>query len=354
MITASQIWLLAICVGQAILPHYSRSSAVAREGTRLHKELIPAIVAGELPDTPRGRQLETVEFDRPLRTECTMTVSVTAPRARVLGYNLDRDYSDVGPDEIPGTADLVAEGYTGELKTGSYWVESPPNNPQMLFAGLAQWLISGDVPTMHLVQATGRGRVRDQRYEPQAKELIAYWGRIKALYGRVAQAQETYERGERLPLVTGPHCRMCDAIASCPAATEAFATPPGSVLTDEDAAREYQRAAAALAQATEQRNRARAAMLGDVIEVDGQLLVREKGWRRVVDSDRALAYIEANYGTGAVRAVDQRTTTVGRLDTWAESQPWGGRRRDRRARLTAELEQVDALEWRATENWKVS
>lgn len=283
--SASQLGLLLVCPGQAVLDCYDVSSEAAIDGAREHQVLVPAAASGELPDTPRGRALR--RFDVPVGAECEVPIAVNLGdfSARVLPSNGHRDYSAARPGEIVGTGDWlhVDAAWAGELKTGDVWVDAARWNAQLWFFGLALMFLRGSPggSSLALAQVSERGELRDTYCQPSGPQLWTYYDRLARLRDRVAEQTEKCRAGERLALVRGPHCRYCDAVLTCPALAEG--------LGDGNPGQRYQRAAADLARAQAAELQARQCLSRERYDLgDGNTLVRRDRWTRKLNPDRAI------------------------------------------------------------------
>ena len=329
--TASALELLLICVGSAIIEHYQRSSPEAEDGKREHAELLPGMLSGELPDTPRGRALAAVELPRDASIEVAIAVDVRGWKARELGTT-HRDYSGAGDHEIPGTLDVRAPGWTGELKTGNVWVLRPRDNAQIALGALGAWWVDGKLPLSWLWQVNGAGTLRVMWHHWTAVELMDWRDWFERLLDRVAAARELQAQGARLPLVVGPHCRYCDAVLDCPAhADDGDQTPVDA----------WRWAAHELARAERREEKARTKVF-DGDEGDEHVVRITPRYQRRVDTDRVIELIPE------LVAHATRKLTATAIDAWAGEQEGRGKYKShRRQAVTAELADGGAITYEA-------
>jgi len=155
--TGSALWLLERCPGQSVLPHYVTTSDAAVAGQKEHAELIPALVAGKLPDTPRGCWLGRQGLPQYDRGEVAYAIDLSRMTARELATEYARDYRDAQPGEFCLTVDLEAGGETAELKTGDAPVDGPRRNRQIQAAAVARWLAGRGTVRLRRWTSPGRG-----------------------------------------------------------------------------------------------------------------------------------------------------------------------------------------------------
>lgn len=349
-ISASQIGLLLICPGQAVLKPYGVSSDAAVDGTREHQDLVPAAAAGDLPDTLRGRGLR--RFDVLVGAECEVPIAVNLGdfSARVLPSDGHRDYSAARPGEIVGTGDWlhVDAAWAGELKTGDVWVDAARWNAQLWFFGLALMFLrnSPDGIRLTLAQVSERGELRDTYCQPSGPQLWAYYDRLARLRDRVFEQTEKRRAGERLALVRGPHCRYCDAVLACPALSEG--------LGEGNPGQRYQRAAANLARAQAAELLARQTLSASSYELgDGNKLKRVDKWSRRVNAEDA---IKAMPELAAVATEVPRSLRlhVGDIDAHAVATGTARYGTERKKELSAQLTNAGAMRHTHSETWKVT
>ena len=131
--TASQVDRNMVCLGSASLPQVHEDAPAATRGTEIHARVLdpercPAAIWAWLTDG-YGPDMTVNDFNPDtdlVGFEVTFAWSPETFAGRVLGANLNRDYSAASADEITGTADAVAwwlgaDGWhirIGDLKTG--------------------------------------------------------------------------------------------------------------------------------------------------------------------------------------------------------------------------------------------
>jgi hypothetical protein len=172
---------------------------------------------------------------------------VTTDTARELGRDIGRDYGDLRPGEIPGTADVVGLTADGEgvivfdYKTGWQALTPAHRNVQLGFLAVAA------------ARAYGRRRahvglilVRDgeppvfDRHEWGELELDIWADEIIGLVEHVDTLRADAEAGRRLPVTLGAHCGYCPARRACPGFVDmiqALARDPRGELLDLSAPR---------------------------------------------------------------------------------------------------------------------
>jgi len=348
MISASQIPLLLICPGQAVIDSYGDSSDAAIDGTREHEELLGGMLTGDLPDTPRGRALALVAVPEGTKTEVAVAIDLDNFRARVLPSVGHRDYRAAKPRELVGQGDLlaIAASWAGELKTGAVWVDSSRWNAQLWFFGLALMLLNGvrAAVRLNLYQVNARGSLRDDAgYSPSSAQLWQFFDRLARLRETVDEQREQRQAGNRLALVRGPHCRYCRAVMSCPAIDEATG--------DGNLGARHQKALAELARAQAAVEQTGQLLDADEYDLGDAKLVRRTKWRRHVNPARALEAIPALAPLATTRTTT--SLTMGAVDKYAEGLAIGGTKKERREAMTRLLTDKGAIHHSQTESWEV-
>lgn len=133
-----------------------------------------------------------------------------------------RDYGDLAPSEVPGTADLVGlDGDTVivlDLKTGWKPLGPPAESMQLGFYAVAAARALGATKAL-----VGFVRLRDgaPRYEYATLDeldLEAMAERLRGVVSRVGEAEADWLlTGQPPTLRTGDHCEFCPVFLCCPA-----------------------------------------------------------------------------------------------------------------------------------------
>lgn len=338
-VTASALALLERCPGQAVLPHYGRTSAAAKDGTREHAELVPALLAGRLPDTPRGRWLARQGLPRYSRGEVAYALDLRSMTARVLGRGeYARDYRDAKSEELCGTIDLEGDDETAELKCGALPVAHPRVNRQLQFGAVARWLARGERVRLRLIQVYASGRGWQAEHEPDHGTLARWARELAAVAASVARAQAADD--PRPLLRRGEHCGLCDAREECPAIDDVDGR-------DGDADR-YLGAQAVYQVARTRLDRARALLAGrEHVAEDGRVVRPTTVWRRRIDAEAAVAAIPA------LASYASRSLPVAALSEYAATRADLGRYQSERVRaLEEQLERAGALSYEPTHGYE--
>jgi len=167
--------------------------------------------------------LDLTRIPREARSEVAFAWSLQTGEGRVLGEALDRDYSSVRDDEIPGTADLAwpeeGRAVIWDLKTGKS-LGPAARNWQLRTLALAACRAWGlDEADAKLVYLRSDGHSYVDRAVFDAFDLSAFAADLQLLAERIARAGETVEAGRPPDVELGPWCRYCPALASCPGQT---------------------------------------------------------------------------------------------------------------------------------------
>lgn len=210
--------LSALDARDAVLGTFELEIAAIRDDDERHRreEELDALRAIDVESLPTQLAAE-VAFAWNWRTR----------QARELGRSLDRAY-DVGPDEIPGTVDLLGvverDGvryvYVGDYKRGVTRYGRPGSYAQTLAGGLAAAQVyKADVAHLELIYLDSDGLSWPVHDEVDAWDLDGFADRIEAAMLKAEQLDVDFAAGRPLPLVTGKHCRYCESAKNCSATT---------------------------------------------------------------------------------------------------------------------------------------
>jgi len=214
MITASQADRALGCPGSFALPQARTTSAWAQQGTENHAEAEQAIEAGEVTETMQRIMGDAAAT---ARAEVKLAYDVATGKGRILGYGSDRGYRDLGPFEIPGTADVLAYDaervYVGDRKL---WRAVTParSNGQLATLALAATRALGlDEATVWLEYEHGGV----DRATLDVLELDEFAAKLRRAHAAVAKARQVRAGGSMPDVAEGPYCKHCPAQHACPA-----------------------------------------------------------------------------------------------------------------------------------------
>jgi len=214
--TASQLERLLNCHGSGALPVADTTSAYAAQGSANHAEQEADVEAGQLPEKIAsflGAASTTARAEVKLAYDCA------TDDGRILGTGSDREYGDLAPFEIAGTADVLAfdaeRVYVVDRKLWTA-VTAAERNVQVGFLALAAARALGrSVASVALVYETGRV----DRAELDQIDMGTLAGRLHDLNGNVAIQIARRARGELVDVREGTWCRHCPSAHACPART---------------------------------------------------------------------------------------------------------------------------------------
>jgi len=201
--------------------------------------------------------------------------------ADILGVNINRDYSKVGPGQVPGSLDLVSfDGERGatlvDIKTGRTEVPDAFENWQLKHNALA------------LARAYGLDTIRACifRVSPTGWGEFGEWVEW-GFFDLEAIAAELRERLQASEFVTGTHCRWCPARNTC----EARVGDVMLALAQEELTLEPENAARAwaLGAVMQDMGKAMQGWAKSVCEADGKPIPTTKG--------KVLAFTEGRKST---------------------------------------------------------
>ncbi len=214
-LTASRIELAMRCRGAFTLPHDNTRNVFSDAGVERHAEDEQAIGRGEIPpilaETWPG-------FD--WHAEVAMAYDTATGEGRSLGQGIDREYGNLSPFEIAGTADAI--GRKGDRlvifdKKGFDEVTRAAENPQVRFLALAASRI---YKAKHVEVATGHMLRGLDRADLDAFDLDETAQSVRQTMLDVAKAQHDARNGLPVEFATGRWCRWCPAFAACPRQSE--------------------------------------------------------------------------------------------------------------------------------------
>ncbi len=338
-LTASGLEAVERCPSSAALPRVPESTEASSDGTRLHEVLASrvAYLRGEtapvLTLSPEETDWSDVVLERhPWLTSHVSEVAYSydaTGRGRLLGRNLGRAY-DVGPTEVPGTADYVrvdeAAGVVEvvDLKTGRADVTHPSENLQLALLALA-------ASSWHGVTTVRVGILA----APMGSNPWVTWhelGPLDLLHAaaRIRRVVEAVEAAKTTPRYNvGGWCGYCPARRACPTQTamlRRLATDPQAVAEDiatgivtPDVARvayqRYRAVKAAMAQVEAQLH-AWAKENGGIPLGNGRVWGPRESQRSVIDVEVAWPELVRRYGVDAARemmTMKTSKTAVGRV-----------------------------------------
>jgi hypothetical protein len=247
MITASSIERAHRCEGSTALPRTDEKHAGQDEGNERHTEWEDGINAGNPPAV-----LADHWPGYTWRAEVAFAFDVSTGEGWEIGQGIKRDYGDLGPFVIVGTADAVGRGPNGELVIPDRKSFDP---------NVSRAAINGQLATLALAASRAYGvdeaevAIFHEARRPDIAildfiALETFHLELKGLLERAAAARRKVRDGLELTLTPGTHCRYCSAFHGCKAQNDlALDVRSGdadmrvasiSLDSDEDAARAYE------------------------------------------------------------------------------------------------------------------
>lgn len=215
------------CPGSQALPHVRRPpTGDAKLGTAKHEI---AAAGGPDSETLTAEQRELAEglpadlVPEGVRHEVAYAWDWAADTARLIGYDLGRDYGKLGPTEIALTVDSVgfyddgAGAYIEELKTGWGWIPSVRKHWQGQIALVA-------VSRAHPSVAYGRvaiarpGTTDEMRFDAanfDGDDIERSAKKLHDTMRQVVDLRAAAEQGQVPDVSMGPWCEYCPAIYTC-------------------------------------------------------------------------------------------------------------------------------------------
>lgn len=243
--TFSNLNRAATCAPSAVLPRWPTTGGRARErGLAIHRylELVPQVGAAaalkQIPSTwedggtPAGgprRDCEAINLEElPLgpntRQEVAFAYDARADAGRELGAGLNREYPELGPAELCGTADVVLRAddvvYVADFKSGWRHVPRARDNLQVRALALAACrAYDVEEAEVAIIRLDRDGHAVWDTAGFDMFDLVAIAAQLRGLVAAIeAEAAWIAERGAAAARVTyGDHCTFCEAVRSCPA-----------------------------------------------------------------------------------------------------------------------------------------
>ncbi len=230
-ITASGLDRYIHCPASAVLPQEPRArGAAAKRGTGIHT-FLARIAAGKsrseaLEGIRAGKktsELIDVDFVPAGRPEVSFAYDCETGASRELGSFLDREYGDLGENEIAGTADLIVETEDTirvlDWKTGKTRVTPARHNLQVAFLALAALGSREDQPTVFVdivyIDKDGTFDWDSAKLDSTILSLTAE--RLRAMMRSYHVAKEDVALGLNPKVNEGEWCLYCPALRNCPA-----------------------------------------------------------------------------------------------------------------------------------------
>lgn len=326
MLSASKVGLAATCPASMVLPQTDEKHVGQAEGVDRHAELEADIGAGWTPELLEDRWPRYS-----WRSEVAFSIDLATGEAKELGAGINRQYGDVGPFTVVGTADLVGRGPDGELvivdrKSFDPNVPRAAVNAQLhtlaLMACKAYGVQTCDVAIWHELRAFDVSTV-----EPW--DLKGYSDDLFALIESTTRARAEFRKTGLVAATPGKHCRWCAAFHNCPAQNALVKRVESGVIgtqvaamsleSDEDAARAYElmKSIGMLQKRLVAMVKSRAALRPIPLADGMQYGKRPKQGNRKIDADKAYDLIREKYGQKVADvAVTREATQKGIVDAF--------------------------------------
>lgn len=271
--------------------------------------------------------------------EVALAYDVCSEEARLIGYDIGREYGEVGHWEIVGSIDFLVVGNERvqviDIKTGSYPVSE--HTAQLKFAALAAaHLHERDqaIATIATMDQDNDVHFSSVTYNERDLNNIAI--ELRTLMFRV-RAEESQDHEHTDDCFTpGDHCKFCPGRDVCPGRAERASEmieAPDLVLGSlgQAIAKDPARAWRSYKLATELLNDIKTAFEKHIdehgpIEYEPGLVVRRKDEvREYVRADVALELLEQSFGRGAAIAAREPKTSKARIKRVLSDLDQGGK-----------------------------
>jgi hypothetical protein len=213
-------------------PLHPNAETAAQWGTAVHTLLETGAVDPEhkvkLAEIPVAQTV--APHTRPEHREVAMVWRGETGQAEVLGNGLGREYGELGPKDVTGTADVVMSGYRAlevwDYKTGKS-VPEPQDSAQLKH--LAMMAVKALRPmTAAVVAGFQRIRfdLRKKKDQVTVRDVFAVYGRedldmherrLKRALVVAERVRDDIAAGREPEVKEGSYCFFCPARLECPA-----------------------------------------------------------------------------------------------------------------------------------------
>lgn len=209
--SASKLHLSLKCPASVHLPQEEPPAfvrAAGERGTAIHKEL------------QHNPKPEHAGYWSVLR-EQAFVYNVTSGEAKTLD-GTDREYGELKPDDVPGTADCVLGGFRSfeivDYKTGKEQYATPPrDNPQLNHLALCAWRslfrqATHAALSLQFIRATGASYTTSAIVDVWS--LSAFSRKLRSCLPKAHSVRSDVDAGKFPKVNPGEWCRLCHA--KCP------------------------------------------------------------------------------------------------------------------------------------------
>lgn len=328
--TASKLQDAATCPASAALPVIPSAHPAGDTGHDRHELLVAALEAVRTgtaltPTNPVEQRWLEVVFEHPFTRELTgyapevaYGYDVETGQAWCWGRIPPRQYPEHAPTTICGTADYVLADEESvtiiDVKTGRREVPAPKRNLQLKALAVAAAKFHGVFTARTaILHATADGDAVWVEHGPTwgLGDLLEIAEELRQLHLEL--------QAPRPRMVTGPHCTLCNAFASCPAQQAIVARWAGSpeaapddvtaLITPETAARAYRRLQAVKAAVKKAEGALYAWAANNTIHLGGDQFFGSHTTEREVFTRESFALLAAEVGPEeALKAFDLETS----------------------------------------------
>jgi hypothetical protein len=190
------------------------------EAPEEYREICAAIDLSRIPSTDSGK----------FSHEVAMAYDAHADTARIVGYDIGRNYGELAPGEIPLTIDVLGLTEDGQgvvvldYKSGRLPVPPPAKNWQLkICAVAAARRFSARYAVIGIVHTPEGSKPWMEHGRLDAFDLDEAAEQLRELVERRAQLAKSFlvrgYAGLGNSVVRGPECRYCPSFAFCPAMT---------------------------------------------------------------------------------------------------------------------------------------
>jgi hypothetical protein len=253
-VSGSRVERAMKCVGSVVYPPVEtivddKANDPASKGTAVHAYLCDVSKVGRekaLEAVPAEfiEQCACIDLDQiptlagGYTAEVAIAYDVKTGAARLIGYNVGRNYGVLGEWEIATSIDSLGVSEDSvvlwDVKTG--WADPPPpeDNWQLTTGALAARSLYGRQAAIVGIIRVPAFRSAWSRSAPlDAFTLDERDGQLTEMAERIYEAREALSKSQDIPLTTGSHCNYCPALSRCPAQTRlvrALIAEPSTIL----------------------------------------------------------------------------------------------------------------------------
>lgn len=221
------------CAASCALNQAPVTGEAAIKGTENHDNVKNGLRAMDLSVLPEDLRKE-LDGATAIDLEVAFALDVEAETARLIGRDVDRNYGELGPNEIALTLDAIVYRTNGVtvLDWKSRKRVTPAARNWQIKSGCVAVMKTSNLPEVR----GGLGYLDDGESDIttfDAFDIPVFFAEMRAMLNRIGAARALVATGGTPDVHAGPWCDYCPAMAYCPAQTRLAKTMLGELETVE-------------------------------------------------------------------------------------------------------------------------